>query len=496
MSNVEDLSAVDELLKTNDPPAEAQVPAVQKSLETRLDRLAVFRAKKEAIHEEVIALRSQLADLEDELKALEKAIDSVEVDILAHASVLSVVRRIAPEILGEIFRLTLPHTRRVGARVASVAPWLLCHVSRNWRAVARGDALLWSHIRVNTISPIPDQAHPLCPLETQIRLSANAPLTIDFFVGPGVHRHGNRHVPHIRRLLDAIVRQSNRWEIARLYWSADSSDSLASLAGIVAQLAQLRHLAFHPYLRTTELPVALLSIFAAAPALREVLLTDDGFCSPSPQLELPWPQLTLLRLCSSQSYLFKSLPRAVNLMECAIGPIQGIADPCFDVLLLPSLRRLTLYRTEPWLGLKTPLLEYLHLEGPIDPIPQILSSNPLPHLKSLKLTEIMSDAPTTLPILLRHVPHTLTELDVYFDYDRDDDLEDISSDAERGFISAFVAAMKRSHTLCVTLFPRLTLLRIGLPYEFEYTDELDGSLFEMVASRWKRVTDSGPGEVP
>ncbi|KAJ7155814.1 hypothetical protein C8R46DRAFT_850114, partial [Mycena filopes] len=62
-------------------------------------------------------------------------------------AVLSPLRRFPPEVLGEIFTLTLPDiwTHFERQRFSSKdSPWSLTHVSRGWRATAISNSSLWS----------------------------------------------------------------------------------------------------------------------------------------------------------------------------------------------------------------------------------------------------------------------------------------------------------------------------------------------------------------
>ncbi|KAK7008301.1 hypothetical protein R3P38DRAFT_3592278 [Favolaschia claudopus] len=374
--------------------------------------------------------------------------------INAHHSILSAVRRLPPEILGEIFLLALPDVDYIDSDVAEHikgTPWLLSHVCRRWRAAIQGNPLLWSNIHVDTINlrrriihTFREDEHPLRALETQITLSDNAPL---FDVLPALHL----------------------------------------LSCLTDQLAHLQRLVFHPYGFRYQLPPALGSLFALAPSLREALLTSNDFTDPSPPLDLPWHQLTRLRLRSSQAYTVENLPKAVNLRDCAIAPKHHpLISPSLAnlPLVLPNVRRLTLCEApENWLKLDTPLLDHLHLQSCTDIVFQIMI-HLMSNLRSLKLTNIaMSDGPNSLFTVLRGVP-AISHLEIYFaDWNRNS----ASSAEQQAFILSFATAMKISNeSTASNLSPMLTSLRLVFPYLYPQSDELDHSFFEMVQSRWRR----------
>ncbi|KAK7008294.1 hypothetical protein R3P38DRAFT_2552210 [Favolaschia claudopus] len=423
--------------------------------------------------------------------------------INAHHSILSAVRRLPPEILGEIFLLALPDVDYIDSDVAEHikgTPWLLSHVCRRWRAAIQGNPLLWSNIHVDTINlrrriihTFREDEHPLRALETQITLSDNAPLFVDFWMS----RDTEGNSPEFSKFFELVLGQSNRWQQLKVCWSG-RAPALHLLSCLTDQLAHLQRLFFHPYGFRYQLPPALGSLFALAPSLREALLTSNDFTDPSPPLDLPWHQLTRLRLRSSQAYIVENLPKAVNLRDCAIAPKHHpLISPSLAnlPLVLPNVRRLTLCEApENWLKLDTPLLEHLHLQSCTDIVFQIMI-HPMSNLRSLKLTNIaMSDGPNSLFTVLRGVP-AISHLEIYFaDWNRNS----ASSAEQHAFILSFATAMKISNeSTASNLSPMLTSLRLVFPHLYPQSDELDHSFFEMVQSRWRgRLFSTSASDAP
>ncbi|KAJ7239590.1 hypothetical protein B0H12DRAFT_1001579, partial [Mycena haematopus] len=89
------------------------------------------------IDEEIVQLHSRLKQLEAERARL----SSFRTQSCA---ILSPLRRMPPEILGEIFSRTIPalpdRTR--------YSPWFLTHISRRWREIAISTSSLWSRVVV------------------------------------------------------------------------------------------------------------------------------------------------------------------------------------------------------------------------------------------------------------------------------------------------------------------------------------------------------------
>ncbi|KAK7024769.1 hypothetical protein R3P38DRAFT_2707676, partial [Favolaschia claudopus] len=479
--------------ESNDPPDEQDVPFIEQSLAAALNRLAVLKAEKDKILQKVatphsmdlplhLEARTKQLDGAPRIPALDRTIRLQKCVINAHKSILSAVRRLPPEILGEIFYLALP--ARADWFYSDISepvpgsPWLLSHVCRKWRAAVRGNALLWSNIRVDTIKLHSRLFHSFFEqrdrrgLETQIALSANTPLSVDLWITRAIKPDS----PKLPKFFEIVFGQSNRWKQLNVRWSGDPP-SLYLLSSITGQLPHLQRLIFHPHGLFDPLPAELHALFAVAPALREVLLTGNDFMVPSPPLDLPWHQLERLRMCSNQAYIVQNLPKAVNLLDCAIAPTP-------IPLLLPNVRRLTLCDAKPdWLKLDTPLLEHLHLQACTDIVFQIMI-RPMSNLRSLKLTNIVSDDPNSLFTVLRNLP-AISHLELYFEAWN---MNSAPHDKQYAFAVSFAAAMKISHESTTSnLCPRLISLRLVFPHLFHYPqpDELYHSFFEMVQSRWR-----------
>ncbi|KAK7012764.1 hypothetical protein R3P38DRAFT_3013980, partial [Favolaschia claudopus] len=164
-----------------------------------------------------------------------------------------------------------------------------------------------------------EDKHPLRALETQITLSDHSPLFVDLWMS----RDTQGDSPKLSKFFELVLGQSNRWKHLKVCWSGDAP-TLHLLSCLTDQLAHLQRLIFYPYGLWDcdwQLPASLGSLFALAPSLREVLLTSNDFTHHSPPLDLPWHQLTRLRLCSSQAYIVENLPKAVNLCDSEHYPL-------------------------------------------------------------------------------------------------------------------------------------------------------------------------------
>ncbi|KAF5314639.1 hypothetical protein D9611_007120 [Ephemerocybe angulata] len=119
-----------------------------------LPTAAVYRQQLSLIRKEAETLERRLSQLKDEEQRVKQQLD----DLVLSSSPIG---RISDDLLREIFLCTLPNDieRRVlwasSSIRQSVAPMLLCLVSKQWREVAMGYSLLWASLRLR----IPPYSH-------------------------------------------------------------------------------------------------------------------------------------------------------------------------------------------------------------------------------------------------------------------------------------------------------------------------------------------------
>ncbi|KAF8211039.1 hypothetical protein K438DRAFT_1569325, partial [Mycena galopus ATCC 62051] len=124
------------LLDSNEPPEDSDVAFVH-SVVLQAD------AHLTCIHEEILKIQDSA-----KLKQLEAERESLSGYRGRNKAILSPLRRMPPELLGEIFLCSLPSITEIRAlspdEYLSGSPWVLSHVSSRWRAISLSTPSLWS----------------------------------------------------------------------------------------------------------------------------------------------------------------------------------------------------------------------------------------------------------------------------------------------------------------------------------------------------------------
>ncbi|KAF7375619.1 F-box domain-containing protein [Mycena sanguinolenta] len=389
------------LLTNNDVPLDSDIPVIRRiisdgrkildalqvpieSLQSILARLAMVEAWNTQIH-------TTLVDLHATLAQLTQTRDETANTVHEYRAVLSPVRCLPQELICEIFvQVLLSECGENSSRLPQ--PWRLGHICRSWRRAALSYPRLWPSITFPSLGTRERSAM----MEIQLSRSGNTPLDILW--------EGDKLVES--RLLKLVTTHSNRWHVLRLPSHqplfGDSRSALKWLRPVAGRLAQLRRLE----VVTASDNLLVTDVFAAAPALREVVLTDREFSVSSPErINIPWAQITHYRGCYPLSRQLKILQKASNLIECAIGYSPLSPSALSRRILLPQLRRLHLTDAEILDYIDAPLLETLSYRI------TFRGSSSLIRLRFKSLTKLaFIDSQTSLPsskvitLLLQDLP--------------------------------------------------------------------------------------------
>ncbi|KAF7371093.1 F-box domain-containing protein [Mycena sanguinolenta] len=318
------------------------------------------------------AMYAHLAYLEDKISNSTDRREEFEEERLSllacrvqNRAILSPVRRIPTEILGDIFWWTLPSIRdleRSGFDFRN-SPWLLTHISSRWRAISIATSSLWLCIVID-YSEIrhkgprgPSSEHHLSLVEAQIQRSRAQQLQVHFYACLEMNSRAQI------QMFELLSQHSSRWEGLSLGLSSKIFPSLATLRG---RLPSLKRLWVQWDDSETDSVESLLDCFQTASSLVDVGVFNEYRHVP---MCLPAPQLTRYGLTGSWSIHECILQGAPNLVEAHIGCVFDLELWSGSLIELQRLQRLYI---SDWLilsVLKAPALQELAVslypdEGP------------------------------------------------------------------------------------------------------------------------------------
>ncbi|KAJ7691978.1 hypothetical protein B0H17DRAFT_551689 [Mycena rosella] len=180
-----------QLLNSNEVPTESDVLMVKSEISETDERLV-------CLDDQILRLRDRLKELEEEHVALSSY-------RAQHYGIISPLRRMPSEVLGEIFLCTLPSVHARGRTTLSNSPWripwLLSQISGRWRAIVLSTPSLWSLVVLDFSRA---NANPLSMVKTQIARAQS--LKVHFF---GSETNDAR--PQIE-MFRCLLEHSPQWE--------------------------------------------------------------------------------------------------------------------------------------------------------------------------------------------------------------------------------------------------------------------------------------------
>ncbi|KAJ7113987.1 hypothetical protein C8R44DRAFT_740857 [Mycena epipterygia] len=296
-----------------------------------------------ARHQELLTSNVPPAELEEERGSLERYRTQ-------NKALLSPLRKMPPEVLGEIFLWTLPSVDVVFFRRrfdAKDSPWVLTDVSSHWRAVAVSTPALWSLIVINCLQM---SANPLSAVKTQVQRAQT--LKIHFYGVQGIDSQ-----PQIE-MFQFLVEHSARW--AELFVEL-TSDLFPLLAGLRHRLSSLRRFLIQWNGPDSSVTAQSIDCFQTASCLVEAGIYNEYRHVP---ILLPGHQLTRYYLDGPWEMHAGLLKQVPNLVEARIAidfddgpwpdPLQAIDLMCLerlyvsnteilDYLRAPALTEIALY---------------------------------------------------------------------------------------------------------------------------------------------------------
>ncbi|KAF7343716.1 F-box domain-containing protein [Mycena sanguinolenta] len=439
------LARISQLLTSNEPPQEPELKVLRSVASNTAARLTCLDA-------DISRLQNQLKQLQDERAALAEY-------HAQNTTILSPLRRIPSEILGEIFYWSLPFNPTPNMKDA---PWVLTHVSRRWRAVAILNASLWSKIYLdfNTVTK-----YSSAMVRTQTERARVLKIS---FHGSSMH-DSHPQIDTLRVLLE----RSFIWEELRL----DLTATLVPLMTVYrGRFTVLRRVWVEWDGSESQAAVQSLNFLRMAVALTDITVFSQYRFLPTLlpvhhqltryDFDAPW---------ATHYELLKSLP---NLHEVRITRDFDLTLPWpqpGEPIRLLHLR--CLYVSDPAIlnYLAAPVLERLAIMDN-DGIATSSHLDPFLTRSSCSVCRLciagLPDVQSTTAVLQQQ--HSITELAIMVKDVGDDD-----EDTERDVLTAFLTHFTTSNS--TGILPHISRLDFGC----ENADTIPYSLYlNMLASRW------------
>ncbi|KAF7341128.1 GMC oxidoreductase [Mycena venus] len=295
---------------------------------------------------------SYIGELESQVTLVDEAIANLRLrradllqSIKTHKSLLSPIRRLPPETLGEIFSLVVYATFHFGGisevkhPVTRNAPWLFTHVCRHWSTVALANPALWSMIFLD-LDCVRSQGSVLLT-ELCVQRSGNVPLTLKLFGenGIGDDEYG---APELHPVLTSLLSSCERWQKVNLSMNTSLLNQITPARGRLSTLTTL--------LLTIDLSMGssprrsfwnILSVAPQLHSLRALSWGDSGFLSAS--FKLPWHQLTRLSTTfASNTEALSALRKLSDIVECTFAWRKSEVLLNSSTIHVPYLRSLVL----------------------------------------------------------------------------------------------------------------------------------------------------------
>lgn len=257
------VSPVPHLLNTNYSPSQTEVGLIRTSISQ--------------VHADIAEIDYELASLQAATAQIQRKRRLLLSFSEGHKSLLSPVRRIAPETLSDIFMWCLMEFWEDLFASCDYTRICLSHVCRFWRDVALSTPKMWAWIGLAMKSE--HEQSQVAMTKTWLTRSSRHPLTLR--VIPPVWAEPLQNT-YVHSVMEAILPHSTHWEDVRFLISSAMLDTLIT----VNDLPCLQNLAIDTF---DFNPVSQPLLFDNAPGLRCVEL---GYNVSSAQFAFPWAQLT------------------------------------------------------------------------------------------------------------------------------------------------------------------------------------------------------------
>ncbi|KAF7345104.1 hypothetical protein MVEN_01674100 [Mycena venus] len=364
------------LLRCNDPPSPFQKILVEEILRDKQAELS--------------ALGDEISRLESALQTLRSNHAELAAEMTRYTRILSPIRHLPPEIVGEIFLCFSPSMNfhmDLETETRVKLPWKLAHICRLWRTISFSLGQLWAVLDLGypwgrpqysaprlvlgtdddddekafTELPAPPQASPrlayhnsedadgyeiqaaLDLIEGCVGLSGSSPLSLRLWMRPFA----------VFPVLKALLKSSARWQ--EIVLVDPPRELLNGLSKFDGNLQGLQKIAVAGFCEAAP-------VFHYAPNLTDLTFLRIIF-SFSNGSDIPWSRLT--RYCEIDCYWagtdrLASYRRLTNLLVLCLRVDDDFSQSRVDAVILPNLRAASFH-----LSRSTPIKVVQYFEMPM-----------------------------------------------------------------------------------------------------------------------------------
>lgn len=259
---------------------------------------------------------------------------------------MSLINRLPPELLAEIFERTIPAFSSDSLTDSWEAPWIIGQVSSFWRRLVLSLPYVWSSISVNTY-----RKHTIPKLKVALARSRAAPLTIYLFF--------SQRMTEVYRLL---CNERRRWKSIDITLQGSSRVTAQQFHPLLASGADYPILESFHLAMNVNLPERFLD---RAPMLHDVRLAMGR--SPLQTNAIPWSRLTnFITTFLTVEQLFVILREAPQLDTLKVYGYRktNVTSPL--VLVHASLATFLVPDISPFSFFTLPALTDLYVRYPTD----------------------------------------------------------------------------------------------------------------------------------
>ncbi|KAJ7983211.1 hypothetical protein DFH06DRAFT_717039 [Mycena polygramma] len=370
----------------NEAPLDSDIPFIREIISDREERLNT--------------LETQVRDLAATLANLVQRRYEAAQQLREHRAILHPLRRAPPELICEIFVFALDDSGD-DTGLGYAPPWYLGQICRSWRRWALAYPRLWSHI---TVPSSPASFKDYAAFEALLLRSFNAPMNVRWTALVDQYEGDKRSVDSGSASL--ALAHCRRWASLRLDLSIGPvADALNWLHPAKGCLPSLRTLDMVSHGNSVRIP----DVFSVAPSLCQVLLTDWQFSYYSPDIPIPWDQITHYRGAYDDASQLNILRTAPNLVQCAISfetsDLDAITPDESHSVVLNLLQQLCIEKPHFLHHLTAPSLKELYgMHAREDDIAALL---PFVHRSRCLLQKLVLSSPyssSELTTVLRGLP--------------------------------------------------------------------------------------------